>query len=142
MPRTTIYYDGDCPLCRAEIAHYARKDSAGTLDLVNVADPASPLPTGTDRYAALARFHVGTADGRVVSGAAAFVEVWRGLPGWRLLARLARLPGMSRAMEAGYRLFLPLRPSIVRAYVALRGSWRKAARKPARSSGQETGQGS
>lgn len=119
MPETTIYYDGDCPLCRAEIAHYARKDTARALTLVNVADPASMLPKGTDRAAALGRFHVTAADGRVLSGAAAFVEVWRRLPRWRVLARVARLPGVTLALEGGYRLFLPLRPVFVRAFVVL-----------------------
>ncbi len=119
MSRTTIYYDGDCPLCRAEIAYYQRKDTAGSLHLVNVAAPGSALPAGTERATALARFHVAAPDGDIVSGAAAFVEVWRRLPGWRRLARLARLPGVIPALEAAYRLFLPLRPLLVRAFVAL-----------------------
>ncbi len=125
MSKTTIYYDGACPLCRAEIAYYERKDSEGALNLVNVADPSSSLPTGTDRSQALARFHVSTEDDRVVSGAAAFVEVWRIVPGWRGLARLARIPGVTLLMEGAYRLFLPLRPLIVRAFVALKRSRRE-----------------
>lgn len=122
MSKTTIYYDGDCPLCRAEIAHYERKDTSGELALVNVADPASTLPAGIDRAEALARFHVATEDNRIVSGAAAFVEVWRRIPGWRGLARLARIPGAVLAMEGAYRLFLPLRPLIVRTFVAVTGA--------------------
>ena len=124
MAKTTIYYDGACPLCRAEIAHYARRDSTEALDLVDVADEDTPLPAGTDRATLLGRFHVITPDDRLVSGAAAFVEVWRGLPGWRLLAGLARVPGVTLAMEGAYRLFLPLRPIIVRVFVALGGSRR------------------
>ncbi|GGD44239.1 thiol-disulfide oxidoreductase DCC family protein [Sinisalibacter lacisalsi] len=119
MAKTTIYYDGDCPLCRAEIGQYARLDRDGALDLVNVADPASQLPEGTSRADALARFHARTRDGQLVSGARAFVEVWRDLPGWRWLAHIARLPGAIWLMEVGYRLFLPLRPAIVRLFVAV-----------------------
>ena len=126
MPKTTIYYDGDCPLCRAEIAYYERKDTAGALNLVNVADPGSALPDGTERAQALARFHVATEDGRVQSGAAAFVEVWRKVPGWRGLARLTRIPGVTLLMEGAYRLFLPLRPYIVRAFVALKAARHRA----------------
>ena len=124
MSKTTIYYDGDCPLCRAEIAYYERKDSSGALNLVNVADPDSALPAGADRTQALARFHVTTEDEKVVSGAAAFVEVWRRIPGWRWLAHLARVPGVTLVMEGAYKLFLPLRPLIVRAFVAVTGSRR------------------
>lgn len=119
MANTTIYYDGACPLCRAEIGQYARLDQDGALDLVNVADPASVLPEGTSRAEALARFHAMSADGRLLSGARAFVEVWQNLPGWRWLARFSRLPGAIWLMEAGYRLFLPLRPVIVRLFVAV-----------------------
>ena len=122
MPKTTIYFDGDCPLCRAEISHYEKQDTAGALDLVNVADPETDLPAGTDRDAALARFHVATTSGRVVSGAAAFVEVWGQLPGWRWLARIAKVPGAIAVLELGYRAFLPLRPFIVGLYVRFTGT--------------------
>lgn len=119
MSKTTIYYDGDCPLCTAEIAYYERRDTNGAFRLVNVADPNSALPAGTVRTEALARFHVVTEGESVVSGAAAFVEVWRKIPGWRWLARLARIPGVTMAMEGVYRIFLPLRPLFVRAFVAI-----------------------
>jgi len=117
MQRTTIYYDGACPLCRAEIAQYARQDTACALDLVDASDPAATLPPELDRDTALGRFHVTAADGRLLSGAEAFVEVWRRLPGWQALARVARLPGATPAMEGLYRAFLHLRPGVVRAFV-------------------------
>ena len=124
MAKTTINFDGDCPLCRAEIARYARADSTGALDLVDVADEGAQLPAGTDRATLFGQFHVAIAADRLLSGAAAFVEVWRRLPGWRLLAGLARIPGVTPVMEGGYRLFLPLRPIIVRAFVGLAGARR------------------
>ncbi len=62
----------------------------------------------------MARFHVGVADGRVLSGAAAFVAVWAQLPKWRWAARAASLPGALAALELGYRMFLPLRPLLSR----------------------------
>jgi predicted DCC family thiol-disulfide oxidoreductase YuxK len=60
------------------------------------------------------RFHVRAGDGRVLSGAAAFVEVWTRLPRWRWAARAASLPGALAALELGYRMFLPVRPFISR----------------------------
>lgn len=62
------------------------------------------------------RFHVRASDGRVLSGAAAFVEVWTRLPRWRWAARTASLPGALIALELGYRMFLPVRPFISRVF--------------------------
>jgi predicted DCC family thiol-disulfide oxidoreductase YuxK len=62
------------------------------------------------------RFHVRASDGRVLSGAAAFVEVWSRLPKWRWAARVASLPGVLAVLELGYRMFLPVRPFISRLF--------------------------
>lgn len=62
------------------------------------------------------RFHVRARDGRVLSGAAAFVEVWTRLPRWRWAARAASLPGALIALEWGYRCFLPVRPFLSRSF--------------------------
>lgn len=113
-PRTTVYFDGACPLCRAEIGHYRRKDEDGALSFVDVSDADAVTPDGVTRQGALERFHVRAGDGRVLSGAAAFVEVWTHVPGWRWAARAASLPGATAALELGYRMFLPFRPSMSR----------------------------
>lgn len=110
----TVYFDGACPLCRREIAHYQRSDRAAALCFVDVSAPGAPTPVGVDRRLALARFHVLAGDGRVVSGAAGFVELWSLLPGWHWAARLARVSGVLWLLELGYRLFLPLRPGLAR----------------------------
>jgi predicted DCC family thiol-disulfide oxidoreductase YuxK len=112
--QSTVYFDGSCPLCRAEIGLYRGQDKAGALCFVDVSEPESVTPEGVTRQRALARFHVRSSDGRVLSGAAAFVEIWARLPKWRWAARAAALPGASMALELGYRLFLPVRPFLSR----------------------------
>lgn len=109
-----VYFDGACPLCRAEIGHYRAQDGAENLCFVDVSRPECVLPGGLDRGQAMVRFHVRDADGAIVSGAAAFVSVWRALPRWRWAARVASLPGITPALELGYRLFLPVRPWLSR----------------------------
>ena len=117
---TTVLFDGSCPLCTAEIGLYRDRDTEGRLHLVDVSAPGAVLPDGLDRDAAMARFHVVAPDGQVLSGAAAFIEVWRRLRGWRWLARLASLPGVEPVLEAAYRGFLKVRPAMVRLFVAVK----------------------
>lgn len=112
--RLTVYYDGGCPLCRMEIAHYAKRDKAGHVAFIDVAEQHAQTGGDLSREAALARFHVRDEKGRLSSGAAAFVRLWQELPGWRWAAVAARVPGVTWVMERGYRLVLPLRPRLAR----------------------------
>lgn len=110
----TVLYDGACPLCRREIGHARRLaeragDSALCFLDVSAGAPIDPA-LAADRKALLARFHVQRADGSRLDGAAAFVAMWERLPGWRWLARIARLPGMLAVFELAYRGFLRVRP--------------------------------
>ena len=109
-----VYYDGACPLCRREIALYSGLQSTCAIQWTDVSAESSALPQGCSREAMLARFHVTDAEGRLVSGAAAFLTLWESLPGWRWLARLGRLPGMPWVLERGYQAFLKVRPAMQR----------------------------
>lgn len=123
----TVLYDGACPLCRREVAHYrdlaAQAGDTVALTFSDVSRPETPLPADRSRADLLRRFHVRLADGRLVDGAAAFVALWARLPGWRWLAAIARVPGVTPLLEVAYRAFLPLRPTLQR--------WaRRAAHEP------------
>ena len=113
-PPLTVLYDGACPLCRREIGVYRDLQPSAPVRFADVSDAAQPLPPGTTREQLLARFHVRDADGRLLSGAQAFLALWETLPGWRWLARVGRVPGAAWAMERVYRLFLRVRPALQR----------------------------
>jgi 3-demethoxyubiquinol 3-hydroxylase len=112
----TVLYDGACPLCRREIAHakgLADTKGGSALCFIDIsADENCDPRHAQDRAQLLARFHVERADGSRVDGAAAFVEMWERLPGWRWLARIAKLPGALVVFELAYLGFLHLRPAL------------------------------
>ena len=119
QPVPTVYFDGSCPLCSAEIKLYRRQGEGKALRFVDVSNPGASLGHDLDRSRAMRRFHVRKEDGRLVSGAAAFVELWKQLPGWRWAARAAAIPGVMALMEMAYWLFLPVRPNLARLFAAL-----------------------
>jgi len=116
LSKSTVYFDGSCPLCQAEIRYYRRKDQGGAFCFVDISETGAVTPEGITQQRAMKRFHVRASDGRVLSGAAAFVEVWTHLPKWRWAARAASLPGALAALEFGYGMFLPVRPFISRLF--------------------------
>lgn len=110
----TVYFDGSCLLCSAEIRHYTTRQGAERIAFQDVSAPGADPGPGLTQRQALRRFHVRRADGTILSGARAFATVWDTLPGWRPLGRLARIPGVLSLLEVGYRLFLPVRPALSR----------------------------
>lgn len=109
----TVMYDGDCPLCRREVALYKSLKPLAPVEWLDVSkDTAQITPLDQARY--MARFHVRQSNGQLLNGAAAFVALWLAMPGWRWLGRMGRLPGVTPLLELAYRMFLRLRPLLQR----------------------------
>ena len=112
----TIFYDGSCPLCTAEIGHYKQADTNGGLNCIDVSSTKFEDDTMITRQAAMARFHVRLVDGQQFSGARGFVEVWRTIPSWQWFAKLSDLPGVLPVLELMYGFSLRVRPFSVRLF--------------------------
>ena len=111
MSRVTVWHDGDCPLCRREIALMRRLDTRGAIEFVDATASATcPL----DRTEMLARFHAREADGPLLSGAAAFAAMWRAIPVLRPLGEAARNRLVLSVLERLYIRFLRVRPHLQR----------------------------
>jgi predicted DCC family thiol-disulfide oxidoreductase YuxK len=86
-----MFYDGGCPLCRREVAHYRRLDREGRVDWLDIhAQPEVLAEIGVSPAQAMERLHARDPEGRVHVGAPAFAVVWDALPYYRWLARLVR----------------------------------------------------
>ncbi len=107
-----VMFDGSCPLCRREVGVYRNLIPSEPIQWVDVSDAQLGLPAGIERTQLMRRFHVRTADGTLLSGAAAFAALWLTLPGWRWLGRIGALPGVTAVLEILYRCFLRVRPSM------------------------------
>jgi predicted DCC family thiol-disulfide oxidoreductase YuxK len=112
-PSCTVYYDGSCPMCRAEISVYQRAEGAEGIHFEDVSAASFTSPELT-REKAMARFHMRDANGVLQSGARAFIALWLSLPRWRWLGRIASIPPIPSLLEIAYRVFLPLRPTLQR----------------------------
>ena len=108
--RPTVYYDGGCPVCSREIGFYQQRKGGESFAWVDVTQTdEAALGPSLSREAALARIHVRRPDGTLLDGAAAFAEIWRGMPGLRWLGRLLGVPPFSALAALGYRIFLQMR---------------------------------
>jgi predicted DCC family thiol-disulfide oxidoreductase YuxK len=115
---TTVYFDGACPLCSREIAHYRRRDPGGCLRLIDIADPhfdAAAHGLSAERVNQV--MHVRRPDGSLATGVDAFIAIWDALPGYGVLSKVAALPGVHLLLRGGYRVFAAVRPYLPRRQV-------------------------
>ena len=109
MPELEVWFDGDCPLCRREIAVMRRLDRRGAILFTDVASGQGSCPI--DRAELLARFHA-REEGVILSGAAAFAAMWRAIPLFRPFGLAARNRTVLGLLERLYVAFLRVRPAL------------------------------
>jgi len=103
----SVWYDGDCPVCRHEVALYRRIDRDDLItwiDIVALAD--NELPVGKTREDLLGKFHARAADGPWKIGVDAFAAIWQRLPVLKWFAFVFRLPIIRQIAQVAYLGFL------------------------------------
>jgi predicted DCC family thiol-disulfide oxidoreductase YuxK len=97
----TLFFDGQCPVCRTEMQSLRQRDTAGRLRFDDVRAEGFAVPAGTTLDHMLASIHARTADGRIVAGVETLRLAYRAVGlGW--LVAPTTWPGLRGASERGY----------------------------------------
>lgn len=104
--RVEVFYDGLCPLCLKEINMLRWMDKKrGNIRFTDIAAPdfdAEKLGTTFDDL--MARIHGRLPSGEWIEGVEVFRQLYSAV-GFAPLVWLTRIPGISHAMDWGYRVF-------------------------------------
>jgi predicted DCC family thiol-disulfide oxidoreductase YuxK len=114
LQKLTLFYDGACPLCQAEILFLSGRNQMGLLDFVDINSKAyDPLKVGVSCEEALAAMYGQYADGTLINGVTVFPEAYRraDLPS---LAWIFSRKSMQPILKMGYRFFAKNRHAISR----------------------------
>jgi predicted DCC family thiol-disulfide oxidoreductase YuxK len=103
--KTTMYYDGGCPVCMRGVAHWRRLDWARRIAWVDLMEYPDALESDGVSFAeAMDVLHVRRRDGSLAVGVPGFAALWSELPGYRWLARLLSPPWMMALADRLYRV--------------------------------------
>lgn len=83
-PALTLYYDGNCGICRAQMSRLRVRDRAGCLAFSDIAVPDFSLQeVGVSMEALDTEIHARTADGRLLVGIDSLAAIYTALGyGW------------------------------------------------------------
>lgn len=106
----TIYFDGLCRVCSAEIDMYRKWPGAARINFVDITDTGfDPLSEGLDPIAVHKHMHARDQQGRLHVGVDAFVAIWQYFEKTRWLATLVSLPPIHLMARIGYEGFARIR---------------------------------
>lgn len=104
-PSVEVFFDGDCPLCRREIAMLQRLDARDAIAFTDIAAPGfDAAAIGKTHAELMARIHARLPDGSLVEGVEVFRRLYAAV-GFERLVALTRLPGISSAFDLAYWVF-------------------------------------
>ncbi|MEY3799563.1 MAG: hypothetical protein RLZZ406_864 [Pseudomonadota bacterium] len=114
LEKLTLFYDGACPLCQAEILFLSRRNQAGLLDFVDInSERFDAAKIGISCDQALAAMYGQHDNGLLIQGVAVFSEAYRraDLP---FLAWIFSRKSLQAILQVAYRFFAKNRHAISR----------------------------
>ena len=113
-PELTLYYDGQCPLCVAEVDFLQSRNAAGQLAFVDITQAGfAEAGHNISCEAAMAQIHGRTADGQVLVGVPVFAVAYK-LAQLPLLSWLLSRRWLMPLLQPTYVLFAKHRQAISR----------------------------
>ena len=101
-----IFFDGGCPLCKREIAHYQRIDKRKAIQWIDISQPSAELDDyGISQRDAMEKIHGVNAQGQTLVGANTFVMMWQQLPYYRHLGNAIHYTGLTSPLNKIYDRF-------------------------------------
>lgn len=105
MSPLTLYYDGRCPLCQAEMLYLQHRDRLGLLNCVDITqNDFDAHATGLSCERAMASIHGRLPNGDWVTGVAVFAAAYERV-GLRRMAWLLSRPSLQPVLGWGYARF-------------------------------------
>jgi predicted DCC family thiol-disulfide oxidoreductase YuxK len=105
MSPLTLYYDGRCPLCQAEMLYLQHRDHLGLLNCVDITQTDFDAnATGLSCERAMASIHGRLPNGEWVTGVAVFAAAYQRV-GLRRMAWLLSRPSLQPVLGWGYARF-------------------------------------
>lgn len=100
-----VFFDGECPLCAKEIAMLRALDRRGHIRFTDIAAADfDPSAIGRSMDELMEEIQGRLPDGRFISGVEVFRRLYSAV-GLSWAVAPTRLPGVSHALDLGYRLF-------------------------------------
>lgn len=100
-----VFFDGDCPLCRREIAWMKGRDRAGKVQFTNIADPHfSPSDFGLTFEDFMAEIQGRLPDGKWITGVEVFRRLYSAI-GFGGVVAMTRWPLVSGVLDRAYKRF-------------------------------------
>ncbi len=111
-PELTMYYDGQCPLCVAEVEFLQTRNTQGQLAFVDITHTGFEAEGhNISCEAAMAQIHGRTADGQVLIGVPVFATAYK-LANLRVLAWVLSRRWLMPVLQPAYVLFAKHRQAI------------------------------
>ena len=98
-----VYFNNSCNICKAEIDIYKKEkvDQISWIDITN--NQSAMIETNKNDKELLRRLHV-KKDGKLFSGAKAFLIVWKNIPKYKFLYSIFKLPLIFQIFSIVYEM--------------------------------------